>query len=133
MPDETPTVTKAQKQPAYLTQGRQVLRTPEKSLDTRPHAGPFYVGTAGAASAGLLLLALALGMKMTLITVLIIIIPGMILATVLLAIAMGWIFIMHGRTRQTPRWQGGTAAMIAVTMAELFTLTYLASLTQTMR
>jgi hypothetical protein len=99
-------------------------------VDTRPHLGPFYVSVAGAVFAAALLIALACGMPMNMITVLAIIIPGMVVATTLLAIAMGWIFILFGRTKRRPRWVPGIGIMIAITMAELFALTYISSLAQ---
>ena len=98
--------------------------------DARPHLGPFYTSVAGAAVAALLLLALACGMPMIMITVLAIIIPGMVVSTTLLAVSMGWIFILFGRTKRTPKWMKGVGIMIVLTMAELFTLTYISSLAQ---
>jgi hypothetical protein len=108
----------------------QPSRDPKTSsaAGIRPHAGPFYVSVASTAIPAILLVALACGMPMTMVTVLTIIIPAMIVATVLLSVAMGWIFIMFGRTKQTPRWILGVGIMIAITMLELFAVTYISSL-----
>jgi predicted lipid-binding transport protein (Tim44 family) len=100
--------------------------------DPRPRAGPFYTAVVSSVIGGAVLAALLLGMPMNMTTVLTIVLPGMTTATTLIAVAMGWIFIMVGRTRQTPKWVGGTAVMIVITMAEMFALTYLTSLAPTL-
>ena len=73
-----------------------------------------------------LLIIVQAGLRLTLVNVLAVLIPGMTLATLMVAIAMGWIFVSIGRLKQWPRYLKATWILIAITMLELLWLTHVA-------
>lgn len=99
----------------------------EPAKQTSPVMGPFVTAAASTGVCLGLLISLWLGMPVSMLSMFALVIPGMFIATGLIAVAMGWMFVAFGRYNRYTRWPWGTAAFIAVTMLELFWLTYIAS------
>jgi hypothetical protein len=87
--------------------------------------GPFASAVLGAMIPASLLIALATGLQIQLPVVLWMIVPGMSLAVLLVAISMGWMFILIGRLKRQPRWIPATMLALGVAMLELLTLVIL--------
>jgi hypothetical protein len=87
--------------------------------------GPFASGVLGAMIPAGLIIALAAGLRVQLPVVLWMLVPGMSLATFLIAVSMGWMFILIGRLKRQPRWIPGTMLALGIAMLELLTLVIL--------
>jgi hypothetical protein len=90
-----------------------------------PPLGPFITAALSTLLSTAVWIAFGLFVKLTMVTALAFLIPGMTVATMLIAVSMGWIFISLGRSKIQPRWVAGTAVLITITMLELLVLTYL--------
>jgi len=90
-----------------------------------PPIGPFVTAALSTLITSALLVVMHFGPKLTMVYVLSVIIPAMTTATMMIAIAMGWIFVSIGRSKRQPRWVMGTGILIAITMLELLVATYM--------
>jgi hypothetical protein len=96
----------------------------QHSKAPRP-AGPFVTAALSTVLSSGLIGVMYGGLKLTLKSVAFGVIPVMTVATMLVAVSMGWIFISIGRSKLQPRWVAGTAVLITITMLELLVATYL--------
>ncbi len=81
-----------------------------------PSPGPFFTAVAAAVLSAVLLIALLAISRLTIDVVLIVVVPAATIADLLVAVSMGWIFILAGRFHRRPAWFAGTIVAIAVTM-----------------
>jgi hypothetical protein len=95
-----------------------------ENVPPRP-IGPFVTAALSTGLSSALLIVFYFGFKLTMLSVLSVVIPAMTVATTLVAVSMGWIFVSIGRSKRQPRWVLGTGILIAITMVELLVATYL--------
>src|SRR5580658_3999628 len=86
--------------------------------------GPIVCAVLAAGIAGAMLIALAAGMAIRWNAVLFVLVPGAFVATALIALAMGWIFMSFGRLHRRPAAMAGTVIAMALGIAELLTLMF---------
>jgi hypothetical protein len=90
-----------------------------------PPIGPFVTAALSTFISSVLLVVLKVGPRLTMVYVLSVVIPAMTIATTLVAVSMGWIFVSIGRSKRQPRWVLGSGILIAVTMLALLVATYM--------
>jgi hypothetical protein len=93
----------------------------------RPPFGPFICAVISTLLAAALLIAVQAGMPLTMKICFAVFVPGMTFSATAIAVSMGWMFVSFGRYKIKPRWVGGCALFIAITMGLLMWLTYVAS------
>ena len=81
--------------------------------------GPLYAAIGSAVVAGGLLIVMLTKLTINFTTVLSIVIPAVTLATLLLALSLGWIFILIGRLKRQPAKLPATFVLMGITMIEL--------------
>jgi hypothetical protein len=98
------------------------MNVPAEEEYPHPSKGPFYTAIASAVFPAAQLIAMAVGMPINTPTVLSIIIPDVTIATLLISISLGWIFVSIGRLHRQPARVVATVIILGVTMIELFVI-----------
>jgi hypothetical protein len=86
--------------------------------------GPVVCAVLAGGIGGGVLIALLAGMPIRWVTVLGVLVPGASVATALIAVTMGWIFMAFGRQHRRPAGMAGAVAAMALAIVELLTLMF---------